>query len=146
MTDPTVYWYALASVLLFFKMFAISAYQGFYRIGKMSFKTPEDAALVGREAVKEELPQVQRAARAWLNDLENIPIFLVFGAVHIALGAAPAAVPWLFMIFTGARYLHTLLYLTGIQPWRTVAYAIGIVCLFTLSIQILLALPWSAGV
>tara|TARA_R110000823_G_scaffold139607_8_gene269602 strand:- start:34004 stop:34162 length:159 start_codon:yes stop_codon:yes gene_type:complete len=32
------YWYAVASVLLFLKMFAISAYQAFHRIGKLTFK------------------------------------------------------------------------------------------------------------
>ena len=60
--DQAEYWYAVASVLLFFKMFAISAYQGFHRIGKATFKTPEDAAFVGRQPAEEELPQVQRAA------------------------------------------------------------------------------------
>lgn len=60
-------------------MFAISTYQGLYRIGKGTFMTPEDATFVGREPAKDELPQVQRAARAWSNDLENIPIFLRWG-------------------------------------------------------------------
>ncbi|SOB77822.1 hypothetical protein SAMN04488490_3652 [Marinobacter sp. LV10R510-11A] len=48
--DQAEYWYAVASVLLFFKMFTISAYQGFHRIGKVTFKTPEDAAFVGRDS------------------------------------------------------------------------------------------------
>ena len=125
--DQAEYWYAVASVLLFFKMFAISAYQGFHRIGKLTFKTPEDAAFVGREAAKEELPQVQRAARAWLNDLENIPIFLGLGVAYIWVGASPGWAMWLF--------------LAGIQPWRTVAYAVGVVCMFIMSTQILVALP-----
>ncbi|RFA26253.1 glutathione metabolism protein [Alkalilimnicola ehrlichii] len=136
-----IYWYAVASVLLFFKMFAVSAYQGFYRIGKMTFKTPEDAAFVGRAAAGEELPQVQRAARAWLNDLENIPIFLALGVAYVWVGASPGAAAWLFLTFTGARYLHTVFYLSGLQPWRTVAYAVGVVCLFGMSVQIILALP-----
>lgn len=133
-------WYAVASVLLFFKMFALSAYQGFYRIGKLTFKTPEDAAFVGREAAKEELPQVQRAARAWLNDLENIPIFLALGIAYVWVGAAPGMAVWLFLVFTAARYLHSLFYLCGIQPWRTVAYAVGVVCMLSMSVQILGAL------
>jgi len=139
--DQAVYWYGVASVLLFFKMFAISVYQGFHRIGKLTFNTPEDAAFVGREVAKEELPQVQRAARAWLNDLENIPIFLGLGVAYILVGASPSSAAWLFLAFTVARYLHTLFYLCGVQPWRTVAYAVGVVCLFIMSIQILVALP-----
>lgn len=136
--DQAQYWYAVATVLLFFKMFAISAYQGFYRITKLTFKTPEDAALVGRKAAEEELPQVQRAAKAWLNDLENIPIFLALGVAYVWVGASPDLAAWLFMIFTGARYLHTVLYLSGLQPWRTLAYTVGILCMFIMSIQILM--------
>ncbi|MBW7471691.1 MAPEG family protein [Marinobacter sp. F4218] len=139
--DQVEYWYAIASVLLFFKMFAISAYQGFHRIGKLTFKIPEDAAFVGREPAEEELPQVQRAARAWLNDLENIPVFLALGVAYIWVEATSGMAPWLFMVFTAARYLHTLFYLGGIQPWRTVAYAVGVVCMFIMSFQILYALP-----
>ncbi|SFR65446.1 MAPEG family protein [Marinobacter daqiaonensis] len=138
--DQTIFWYALATVLLFFKMFATSAYQAFHRIGKMTFKIPEDAAFVGREPAREELPQVQRAARAWLNDLENIPIFLGLGVAYILVGASPEMAAWLFLVFTGARYLHTVFYLGGIQPWRTVAFAVGVVCLFIMSIQILAAI------
>ena len=120
--DQAEYWYAVASVLLLLKMFATSAYQGFHRIGKGVYKTPEDAALVGREAAKEELPQVQRAAKAWLNDLENIPIFLALGVAYVWVGAAPGLAVWLFVSFTAARYFHTLFYLLGIQPWRTVPH------------------------
>ena len=138
--DETVYWFSLATVLLFFKMFATSAYQAFHRIGKKTFKTPEDAAFVGQKPAKEELPQVQRAAKAWLNDLENIPIFLGLGIVYILVGVPSGSAALLFMVFTGARYLHTGFYLAGLQPWRTIAFTVGIVCLFIMSIQILMAL------
>lgn len=135
--DQTEYWYAVTSVLLFFKMFAISAYQGFHRIGNRTFKNKEDAALLGLEAANEELPQVRRAAQAWLNDLENIPIFLALGVAYIWVEASPGLAVWLFSVFTVARYLHTLFYLYGIQPWRTVVYVIGILCMFVMSAQIL---------
>lgn len=138
--DETVYWFALATVLLFFKMFATSGYQAYHRIGKKTFSIPEDAAFAGQKPASEELPQVRRAAKAWMNDLENIPIFLGLGIVYILVSAPPASAAWLFMGFTIARYLHTLFYLAGIQPWRTLAFAVGIVCLFTMSIQILMAI------
>lgn len=138
--DAAVYWYAIASMLLFLKMLAISVYQGFHRIGKMTFKTPEDAAFVGRQAAKEELPQVQRAARAWSNDVENIPIFLGLGVAYVWVGASPSLAVWLFMIFTGARYIHTVCYLSELQPWRTVAYAIGVVCMLIMCVLILTVL------
>lgn len=138
--DDAIYWYAIAAVLLFLKMLAISVYQGFHRIGKMTFKTPEDAAFVGRRAANEELPQVQRAARAWSNDVENIPIFLGLAVAYIWVGAAPNLAVWLFMTFTGARYVHTVCYLAELQPWRTVAYAIGVVCMLIMCVLILTVL------
>lgn len=139
MTEP-IYWYAVAAVLLFLKMFALSCYQGYHRIGKQTFKTPEDAALVGKQPAEEELPQVQRAAKAWMNDLENIPIFLALGVAYVWTEASPASAAWLFMTFTAARYLHSLCYLAALQPWRTLAYMVGIACMFAMSVLIVMAL------
>jgi len=43
---------------------------------RAAFTNPEDAAFFNRAPQPDELPQVGRAARAWANDLENIPLFL----------------------------------------------------------------------
>lgn len=67
--------YALCVLVLCLKMLAISCYQGFFRIRGRVFTNPEDAAFFNRTPQPEELPQVVRAARAWANDLENIPLF-----------------------------------------------------------------------
>jgi arginine decarboxylase-like protein len=64
-------WYSLCVVVLFLKMFTTSAYQGFYRLSQGVFLNPEDAQVFQKPPATEELPQVQRAAKAWLNDLEN---------------------------------------------------------------------------
>jgi glutathione S-transferase len=34
-----------------------------------------------------------------------------------------------------------LCYLLGLQPWRTIAYAVGIACLLAMCVNILRALP-----
>lgn len=128
--NEIVDWYALTAVLLFVKMLAVSLYQGFHRISKRTFAVPEDAALVGQQAADKELPQVQRASQVWRNDLENIPIFLILAIAYIWVKASPTIAVWLFPIFVAARYLHTLFYLYGLQPWRTIAYGIGILCTF----------------
>ncbi|MFI0474036.1 MAPEG family protein [Halomonas sp. HMF6819] len=138
--DDAVYWYAMATVLLFVKMWATGLYQGYHRITKMTFKTPEDARMAGKEPAQEELPQVQQASKAWSNDLENIPIFLALGMAYVLVGASPGLAMWLFMGFTAARYAHTLAYLARLQPWRTIAYGVGLVCMIVMAIQIVLAL------
>ncbi|WP_404366905.1 MAPEG family protein [Marinobacter sp.] len=139
--NEAIYWYAVCTIILFLKMFGLSLYQAFHRITKASYKTPEDAAFVGVKPVAEELPEVQRGAKAWLNDLENIPIFFALGAACLWTGAAPGAVAWWFIIFTAARVLHTVSYLAAMQPWRTIFFGVGVVCLVGLAVEILLALP-----
>ncbi|NEO41543.1 MAG: MAPEG family protein [Moorea sp. SIOASIH] len=131
--EPALYWYSLSVVVLFLKMFALSSYQGFYRLSKRVFVNSEDAQVFKKPAAEKELPQVRRAAQAWRNDLENIPIFLGLGTAYVLVGASPKAATLLFPLFTIARLLHTLTYLLGIQPWRTVAYGVGILCLFAMS-------------
>lgn len=126
-------WYSLCVVALFLKMFAISVYQGFYRLSRRTFINPEDAEVFNKPPAAVELPQVERAAKAWLNDLENIPIFLGLGIAYVLIGASPEAATRLFCTFTIARVLHTLTYLLGWQPWRTITYAVGILCLLGMS-------------
>ena len=134
-----LYVYALCVVALFIKMFAISCYQGFYRIKNKAFKNVEDADFVSVAARAAELPQVARAGQAWANDLENIPLFWVLGGLCVALNAAPELMLWLFCIFTVARILHTAAYLLAIQPWRTVFYTVGIICLLVMAINAAMA-------
>ena len=125
--------YTLCVLVLCLKMLAISCYQGFHRLRHLAFSNPEDAGFFHRAANAEELPAVRRAARAWRNDLENIPLFFVLGGLCVALHT-----PWLptvtgFCLFTLARLLHTVMYLSARQPWRTLAYAAGLASLVHLA-------------
>jgi len=131
--------YALCITALFIKMFAISCYQGYFRIKNKAFKNKEDAQYLNMNAHPEELPQVVRASQAWANDLENIPVFWVLGGICIALNLNTTLIAWTFSVFTIARIAHTITYLVGIQPWRTISYITGIVCLFILTFNIILA-------
>lgn len=121
--------YALCVVVLFLKMFLVSCYQGYHRLRFVAFTNPEDAAVFRRIAQAAERPQVIRAAKVWANDLENIPLFFALGGLAVALEAATLPVLWLSVVFTVARVLHTLAYLRGLQPWRTLFYGIGVICL-----------------
>ena len=131
--------YALITVILFFKMFAISAVQGLARVSTKTFVTPEDARFFGASIAPDELPIVKRAAMAWRNDLENIPIFLFLAMIYITLGCSPGGAYIYFSVFTVARILHTVMYLNGLQPWRTIFFTFGAVASFALAIQILIA-------
>lgn len=121
--------YVACVLVLGLKMFAISCYQGFFRIRGRAFTNQEDAAYFNRATCPEELPQVVRATKAWANDLENIPLFFVLGGLCVVLEESSGVIAWLFCAFTLARVAHTVTYLMGWQPWRTVAYAVGTLCL-----------------
>lgn len=128
-----VHLFALCVLVLFIKMLAISCYQGFFRLRHRAFSNPEDAGFFQRPAIAQELAPVSRAAKAWANDLENIPLFFVLGGLCLALDTNAAATACLFGLFTVARVLHTLLYLGRRQPWRTLAYGVGLACLLGLA-------------
>jgi len=74
----------------------------------------------------------------WRNDLENIPIFLFLGLIYVLAGgpAGPAAI--YFTVFTVARILHTITYLRGMQPWRTISYTVGGLATLALAIHVLI--------
>jgi uncharacterized MAPEG superfamily protein len=130
--------YAVITVILFFKMLALSTVQALARTSSKAFPNPEDAKFFGAPApVADELPIVKRAAAAWRNDLENIPIFLFLAMIYITLGCWPGGAFIYFTIFVVARILHTLAYLRAMQPARTIFYGIGIAMCVTLSVQIL---------
>src|SRR5271166_6440168 len=132
--------YSLITVILFFKMFANSIVQGVGRANTKTFVTPEDASFFAHSApAADEAPIVKRAAMAWRNDLENIPIFLFLGLIYVTLGCWPEGAFIYFTIFVIARILHTVAYLNGLQPWRTIFFTFGTTICFILSIHILIA-------
>jgi uncharacterized MAPEG superfamily protein len=132
--------YALTTVILFFKMVANSIVQGIGRVNAKAFVTAEDARFFAQASpVPDEAPIVKRAIMCWRNDLENIPIFLFLGLIYVTLGCWPEGVYIYFTIFVVARILHTFAYLNGMQPWRTIFFTIGMTMCVALSIQILMA-------
>jgi glutathione S-transferase len=131
--------YALVTIILFFKMSAISIVQGVARTRANAFAIPEEAKLFGGTAVREEVPMVQRASRAWGNDLENIPIFLFLALIHTLSSSSLGLAPIYFTVFVIARIAHTFFYLNAMQPWRTIAYTIGALATLALAINIISA-------
>jgi glutathione S-transferase len=117
-------------------MAAIAITQARGRVGSLVFVNPEDAKLFhGREAT-EEAPAVQRASRAWRNDLENIPIFLILAWIYVAGGLQVTAFVIYCVIFMIARIVHTVCYLNSIQPMRTIAFTIGVLTMLAMIIHI----------
>jgi uncharacterized MAPEG superfamily protein len=132
--------YALTTVILFFKMVSISLVQGIGRASTSTFVTPEDAEFFAHAPpAHEEAPIVKRAVNAWRNDLENIPMFLFLGLIYVTLGLWPGGAFIYFTIFVVARILHTIMFLLGLQPWRTIFFTFGLAVCVILAVNILTA-------
>lgn len=129
----------ICTAILFFKMFAIGLYQGMTRRKHHVYTVPEDAKLLTKEApAEQEHPDYLRACNAYRNDFENIPIFIALAWATLHLHSADQWAPMYFAAFTLARCAHTFCYLKALQPWRTLAFALGLAVNFALSIHLLL--------
>jgi glutathione S-transferase len=128
--------YAITAIVLALKMAAISIAQGRARVGAGVFTNPEDAKAFGAQLASAEAPAVERASKAWRNDLENIPIFLILAWIYVNAGLAAGAFVIYCIVFMVARIAHTVCYLNAIQPARTIAFTVGALTMLAMMIHI----------
>jgi uncharacterized MAPEG superfamily protein len=128
--------YAITAIVLALKMAAISVVQGRTRASAGSYTNPEDAKAFGASLTTAEAPMIERASKAWRNDLENIPIFLIIAWIYVYAGLSAGAFVIYCLVFMAARVFHTICYLNAIQPARTIAYTVGAVAMLVMMIHI----------
>jgi uncharacterized MAPEG superfamily protein len=128
--------YAITAIVLALKMAAISIAQGRARLSAGVFTNPEDAKSFGAQLASAEAPAVDRASKAWRNDLENIPIFLIIAWIYVYAGLSASAFVIYCIVFMIARIAHTICYLNAIQPWRTVAFTVGALTMLVIMVQL----------
>jgi len=131
--------YALTAIVLELKMAAIALVQGQGRLGTGLYTLPEDAQLFHGQESAAEAPIVDRAAKAWRNDLENIPIFLILAGIYVMAGLSLKAFVFYCLVFMIMRIIHTYTFIRALQPWRTVSYTIGALAMLAMMIHILFA-------
>ena len=125
------------SVLLAIKMAAVAFVTAKARFDSKVVLNPEDAPVnPGAQARSEEAESTLRTKRAHLNDVENIPVFMFLALLFTLTGASAMAGWTYFGVYFAARTLHTLFYLRAVQPWRTVAFAIGQLTLLGIMVQL----------
>jgi len=128
--------YTITAIVLALKMASIAIAQGRGRVATGIFVNPEDAATFSGKEASEEAPAVARAARAWRNDLENIPIFLILAWIYVMAGLSLGAFVIYCVIFMVCRIGHTLFYLNAVQPWRTIFFTVGAITMLALIIHL----------
>jgi glutathione S-transferase len=128
--------YAITAIVLALKMAVISIVQGRARVNARVFTNPEDAKAFGGQQASAEVPMVERASKAWRNDLENIPIFMILAWIYVYAGLAAYAFVIYCIIFMIARVIHTICYLNAIQPGRTIAFTVGALAMLAMIIHL----------
>ena len=76
--------------------------------------------------------------RNHLNDLENIPSFLLLGLLYVLINPTPSAALWHFRVFFAARLMHTIAYQAALrQPTRLVCFLVGFLASVSMAFQII---------
>lgn len=140
---------ATCMVLLFVKMFLVGVYTAFGRNKEGRASAPEDA-LVGNKFSSgppntgDALTIVDRGQAMHRNDLENIPIFLIIAIMlYVTSGYGTdkyslAAHAVYYTVFTATRFLHTICFLFGLQPFRTISFFVGVVMTLAAGIHLMI--------
>jgi uncharacterized MAPEG superfamily protein len=135
---PALPAFAVALVALFAKTTLTSVLQVASRLRSGVFPIPEDARLMHKPPADAESPFVRRCANVWRNDTENLPLFIGLGLLYTLLGGSAASAQVLFGAYVALRYLHTIVFLRGLQPWRAVVFLAGLAVCWVIAVRILL--------
>ena len=139
LANPAFKTYVLAATFVGLQLVLLALWTGTVRAMRKVFVFPEDARLNKGEQVKAEHVDVLRVQRAHANLLENAVPFLIIGLAYVATGASASGAELLMYGFVGARVLHSIVYLAGRQPFRTIAFGLGVLSIGTMAIQVLRA-------
>jgi len=144
--DPLFAAYAIAASLMILKVVAMS-WLTVVRMMQVrgGFRSPEDL----KKTVLNPSPdprqletneRVDRIRRIQMNDLENVPFFLVAGFLYVLTRPPLLLAEWLLYGYVVSRLLHFIAYFTGqIHEVRATLWTIGSVILIFMTIRALLA-------
>ena len=122
--------YALFAAALSLLLIVVDSASGGFRAASKTTPNPEDVGSTAKGAtvVPHDPESVARVARAHRNAMANILPFLVVMFLFVALGATTQWVTILCGVFLFARVMHAVVYIRGLQPWRTISFTIGQIC------------------
>jgi glutathione S-transferase len=143
--DPLFATYVVAASLIILKAVAMS-WLTVFRMVKVQggFRSPEDIKKTPLNPAPDPaqlLPNedVERIRRIQMNDLENLPYFLVAGFLYILTQPSLLLAQWLLYGYVASRLLHFLAYLTGqIHDIRAILWTVGSLILVFMSVRTLL--------
>jgi glutathione S-transferase len=142
--DPLFATYAIAASLMILKAVSMS----WMTVWKMmqvkgGYRAPEDLrkTALNPEPRQEQLApddRVDRYRRIQLNDLENLPFFLVAGFLFVLTAPSLATARWLLYGYVVSRFLHFIAYATARNhETRATFWTIGSLILVGMTVRVL---------
>eukprot|EP00118_Oscarella_pearsei_P001297 m.7084 g.7084 ORF g.7084 m.7084 type:complete len:150 (+) comp17660_c0_seq2:131-580(+) len=141
LSDPIFGPLAFYSGVLVLKTFAVACATGWARMRTAHFGNPEDVAFApaGKGKHDSSIEAIARTKRAHLNDLENIPFFLILAPFYALANPSVSVALWHFRVFTGARIAATICHLAATPPpSRSIFFFVGFGTTVSMAVQILL--------
>lgn len=129
--------YALVAALLAVHLLLLAFWTGTVRVMRKTWVNPEDAVLNKLEQAKAEHPDVVRVKQAHTNAIENAIPFFVLGALYVVTHGSKTGAQAYFFTFLAMRVLHSLFYLLGKQPFRTISFAIGVLACLGMAVHVI---------
>jgi uncharacterized MAPEG superfamily protein len=134
---PAMQLYALFSTVVAVHLLLLASWTGAVRFKHKSYVNPEDAKLNKGEQVEVDHPDVLRVKRAHQNAIENAIPFFAVGFLYAAVAPSKNAALIYFATFTTARVLHSLFYLFGRQPFRSLMFAVGALATLGMAVHVI---------
>ena len=129
--------YAIVATIVSLHIIALALWTGSVRARRKVYVNPEDVAMLKGTGGEHDHPDVLRVKRAHMNLLENAVPFLVIGALYALCSPSTLGAQAYFFTFLGARLLHSVFYLWGKQPFRTLTFAIGVLAVVGMAIHVI---------
>ncbi len=129
--------YAITATIVALHLIALAFWTGTVRVMRKTYVNPEDAKLNKTKEAEADHPDVQRVKRAHTNLLENAIPFFAVGFLYAMTEPSVLGAQAYFWTFVGARLLHTVFYLAGKQPFRTMMFAIGALAVIGMGVHVL---------
>ena len=138
--SPAFIAYAITALALSLNLIVLWAMSGTVRAGTKTALNAEDAKMFNAAHVDADPPAVARVLRAHRNAEANIYPFLILGLVYVLAGGNYLTSVIIFAVFVVARIAHSIFYVRGGQPWRTLSFTLGGIATLALMVALVIRL------
>jgi len=126
-TLPAIQPYVVSLLVLGANLLGLSNATAVTRGQAAEVINPEDQALNKKATVVYEAgnDRTARYRRAHRNALENTPLFMISALVLTLMGTSATVGAALFYPYAVLRVLHSVCYVKGVQPFRTITFVLA---------------------